>query len=1145
MSILGGDMRSFLVIGTFLISALITPLTASGRQWEDLFKTARSLYDSLEYDSAIMTGNRALTMAEKSLGDDDPALGKICYWLGRFHKQSGHFAEAESYLRRALAIRKAAFGSESEEVAAALDALGDACGSLAKYDQAGEYIKRALAIREKLFGRESLKRAHSLVSWGRYLSTNAEYQRALSAFEEALAIREKLLGPEHHDVAVSLSRLSGILLSMGKFEEAESKLLKARDIFSRNVHPFHPDYAECLDRIGDMYVYQERYIQARPYFEQAYQARLELFGPESIHVAKSLLYLGVIFRYEGKYSAAIDSSRSALSLVTNVFGRSHPLAARCMLIQGVFHADLGHVVEAERLLRQAIEIMENIFGKNHPRIAHCLYYLVAFQKRYLSDSEQVKATLQRALAILDDKAGLNHPLASRLLSSLGALYMDAYRDYQKAEECYLQSLEISERTLGPESTDYARALAKLGYNYSLKGEMSLAVETSLQALDIMSGVFGAEHPYVTKLMVAIGLIYLAENRPDKGEEIISRSVEILDKHWDLDDPMALGPIEVLSHIKWMKGDYRQSFELSMRIFHTVRKIYGSVVDVLSERDALKRSYRHRNILGEILALYFLIESPSDSITEEMADCILDGKGVISDKIYERQREFTGDNDPAVDTLIESLRRTEMELSGLYVRGPGMEPRFYRQRLDSLGNLANDIETELTRHCALFRERSNFQTVNTERAASLLPQGAVLIEFLKYHDYNIHPEDGPILRYAALILKERAKPVILNLGPGDAIDEIITRYRRHMNLAATSGLQITEADMNEYRSINDSLLAAIWQPLEKYMEGYDLLLIAPDGELNTISFAGLIDSEGRYFAEKHAVHYLSAGRDLVRLATEKENGRGLLAMGDPNFDAPVYARIPEGYSPGPNLNGSGDEIAEVTRSACGELNNVLLNALPGTRKEIAEITAAWRESADDPVRTYFGVEATEDRFKREAPGCRIIHLATHGYYLGQTCRPDKGLAGDQNESGATGENPLLHSGLFLAGANLHGDGADSAGIDDGILTAYEIASMDLRGTDLVALSACETGRGDIRTGEGVYGLRRAFQMAGVRTVISSLWPVSDRTTAEIFSDLYRRGDRSLPATMQKIQMQLIDKLRSSARSDHPVQWSGFISLGDWR
>jgi CHAT domain-containing protein len=176
---------------------------------------------------------------------------------------------------------------------------------------------------------------------------------------------------------------------------------------------------------------------------------------------------------------------------------------------------------------------------------------------------------------------------------------------------------------------------------------------------------------------------------------------------------------------------------------------------------------------------------------------------------------------------------------------------------------------------------------------------------------------------------------------------------------------------------------------------------------------------------------------------------------------------------------------------------------------------------------------------------VIHIATHGYYLQGACPHSGRISNAMAQSKFYGENPLLQSGLLLAGANLHGAGADSLGAEDGILTALEVSTTDLRGTDLVVLSACETGLGKVEQGEGVYGLRRAFQMAGARTVVSSLWQVPDVETMKFMKELYAQKAATYPELLQKVMLTRINELRLRGLPTHPFTWGGFIAIGDWR
>ncbi|MGB2804432.1 MAG: CHAT domain-containing protein, partial [Candidatus Zixiibacteriota bacterium] len=327
---------------------------------------------------------------------------------------------------------------------------------------------------------------------------------------------------------------------------------------------------------------------------------------------------------------------------------------------------------------------------------------------------------------------------------------------------------------------------------------------------------------------------------------------------------------------------------------------------------------------------------------------------------------------------------------------------------------------------------------------------------------------------------------------------------------------------------------------------DFVFIAPDAALNLVSFAGLTDGANKYLIERYPIQYLSSGRDLIRLKELVESGEGLFALGDPDFDASASVRLSSetALTQAEQMDTAVYALRNI-RSGCDALHEITVLRLPGTRKEVERISEVWEKKSREPCHAFFGPEASEDNFKRSAPGNKVIHLATHGYYAESDCRPELPKSRLGMSEGFVGENPLLLSGLFLAGANLHGEGADSLGVEDGILTAEEVTGMDLEGTRWVVLSACESGLGEVKAGEGVYGLRRAFQMAGARTVISALWPVSDKTTAEMMSYLYGFEENNLALAMQSLSKKKLEELRKRNQPDHPYLWAPFIALGDWR
>jgi CHAT domain-containing protein len=221
-------------------------------------------------------------------------------------------------------------------------------------------------------------------------------------------------------------------------------------------------------------------------------------------------------------------------------------------------------------------------------------------------------------------------------------------------------------------------------------------------------------------------------------------------------------------------------------------------------------------------------------------------------------------------------------------------------------------------------------------------------------------------------------------------------------------------------------------------------------------------------------------------------------------------------------------------------------LPNTAREVDAIAAYWKQNFEnEPALVHTGPSSSEEHFKQSATGKRVIHLATHGYFIGSECKPVQPKRSLLGEATYVGENPLLLSGLFLAGANLHGAGTEETQVEDGIVTALEVSAMDLRGTDLVVLSACETGLGKVEQGEGVYGLRRAFQMAGVRTVVSALWQIPDKETVSFMKDLYAQKVHTYPELMQAVALNRINELKYRGEPTHPFTWGAFVAMGDWR
>lgn len=283
-----------------------------------------------------------------------------------------------------------------------------------------------------------------------------------------------------------------------------------------------------------------------------------------------------------------------------------------------------------------------------------------------------------------------------------------------------------------------------------------------------------------------------------------------------------------------------------------------------------------------------------------------------------------------------------------------------------------------------------------------------------------------------------------------------------------------------------------------------------------------------------------------MAEPADPSAGLLVLGDADFDAAPQCRLAgTRHVSADSLMAQRDHMSiRGSSSDCQHLSERRVTALPLSKREVSRVAKQWQEQNGESAVVLTGCEASEDRLKAEAAGKKAIHIATHGYFLGGTCQPGTSnrLAG---RNASRNKDPLLLSGLLLAGANRHGEGAAEAGVEDGVLTAQEVAELSLDGTELVVLSACESGLGEVEQGEGVYGLRHSFQIAGARTVVSALWPVSDASAMTTTNWLYQNWNQLIFKRLQSAQMQELVRLRSHNQPDHPVSWSAFITQGDWR
>ncbi|MFH1314247.1 MAG: CHAT domain-containing tetratricopeptide repeat protein [Candidatus Eisenbacteria bacterium] len=1018
----------------------------------------------------------------------------------------------------------------------------DSLMAVGEYAPAESLYQLSASVAEEAYGADHPNLAISLNALGSLYTDLGDFATAESLLSRALNIRLDALGTGSPDVASNRYDLATLYLYGGRLDQAEEEIVTGLSAMTDLYGPDHLEVARYYHGLGGIYLSGGRYREAGDLLKHALAIKEAALGPTHPENIKTLVNLGVLYGNLGRYAEAEQVLAAALTIAESNFGTEHPIVASILLNLGNVSVWLGDYVKARLAFGRAMEIMEMFLGPYHPDIAGCLDNLasVAGRQGILAESCELH---QRALAIRERSLGSDHPDVAMSLCNLGAALVDEGR-YDEAKAVLERAFAIDTRTLGGNHSGVAADLENIAGLALEQGDYREADSLYTRALAIRQAAEDPQLHEIARTLGYLGRLRIQEQRFDEAETLCRKSLVMAEEIFGEDHFAVAENLERLSVIARALNRPLEATDLAERAVWIRHRALAENATVLSEADALTYSGSLRGSFDNYLSCYNSLAREEKAKTSNPADIVLSCKGQVSDGIFERNRSMVEEADSATATITEALRFSRFQLAGMFIEGPGEDLETYRQASDELEDEIADLESELAMRSASYRRHRQYRNVTAASIVELLPEGACLVEYLRYN--HADPIAGTSMpRYMAVVAKSGTDPVIVSIGSAPEVDGLVNRYREHMLRVSRAAVPPTPIDLAEYKEIGEALWEMIWAPVSGYTTGHQMVFIAPDGALNMVAYAGLIGPDGDYLTGDLAIHYLTSARDMLRLGADVESGQGLLVFGDPDYDAVSPGQVTE-LAGEPGV--AGGPVAGLTRrvrSGCEALSEVTVPPLPGTREEIRLIVDLWNMSTDEPATVYTRGDASESRLKAEAHDHRVIHLATHGYFLNKACARTVMGGESAQRPRVTGENPLLLSGLFLAGANARGGDDLSRAGEDGILTAYEVAMLDLDGTDLVVLSACETGLGEVREGEGVYGLRRAFQLAGARTVVSALWPIPDEATAEMAGLLYEREEAPIAERIRRAQKETIDALRSRGKPDHPYLWAGFIAVGAWQ
>lgn len=976
----------------------------------------------------------------------------------------------------------------------------------------GRYEIRVIEQRAATSNDRTLLEARALVAQSVQAKGEGHEDEAIQMAERAVALADKTLGQDAAERADFLYNLADLYSGKQDYKNAERLHQQALEIREKTLGPQHPDVSISLNALAQIADARGDYAKSEPLYRRALDIRTAGLGPDHPEVASYTNFLAVLYFTTGDYAKAEPLYQRALAISEKALGPEHPDVAAYLASLGQLYLKRGDYGKAEPLLQRAAAIFEKAhdarLAKPLTSLAN-LYYL-------RGDYAKAEPLFQRAIKLSEQTLGPEHPDVAQPVNGLALLY-HTLNDYAKAESLYQRALTISEHALGPDHPDVAQSLGNLAWLYKAKGEYDRAEPLFVRALVIAEKAFGPQHPVVATLSNNLAVLYYVKEDYARAEPLFVRALSICEKTLGPQHPYVATLLNNLAQLNEARGDLRRAVDFKARSNDIFERQITLNVTTGSERQKLLYLTTLAGQTDSTISLH-VRSAPKDAAARQLAlTTVLRRKGRALDAMADSINALRRRLDPQDRTLLDQLTAARAALAGLALKSPdkGSAPLADIRRLEEE---VERLEAEVSARSAEFRAQAQPVTVNAVQAA--IPRDAALIEFVSFRPfdpkYKKREDQFGARRYVAYVLRPHGEPEWTELGEAQPIDDAIAALRQALR----------DPQSNEVKRLARAVDERVMQPVRKLLGKRHQVLLSPDGELNLIPFNALIDERGDYLIKRYAIVYLTSGRDLLRLQTHAPSKQRALIIADPDFGGAVKMDTQRGL-----------KVAAQATSGV-DFSKVYFEPLPGTSEEAHAL-----EGLLPGARLLLKGEATETAIKQAAAPV-ILHVATHGFFLEDNetlpTTGDRGLfvSGGQVSVGPSRpENALLRSGLAMAGTNLH-----KGGDDDGILTALEVAGLDLWGTKLVVLSACETGLGAVRNGDGVYGLKRALVLAGSESQILSLWKVDDAATRDLMVDYYTQLKAGIGRGEALRQVQL--KMLATPKYQHPYFWASFIESGEW-
>lgn len=953
---------------------------------------------------------------------------------------------------------------------------------------------------------------NNLVSYNVSIGNHAE---AIRLGKVEVIIREKAFGLNHPSYIKSLRNLVGCYTVLGNYYEAMLLETKVVKVLKRTVGSNNSDYVESLNELASYQAQIGNYLEALQLVKEIVEIYKKKYGVHNPYYATALSNLSVFYAYLGNYSEAIIKENEAIKIIKNVLGVDNYHYAQSLNNMAGYYSNKGNFTEAIRLGKESTRIKKKIYGAEHPEYALSLRNLSLYYSE-LGDHVEALKVGNEALDIRKRLLGVNHPDYVRSLHDMAVFY-DYLGKSSNALQLLTEVTKIREKVLGVNHPDYAFSLIDLALCYARTGHNLESLRIGEDGLEIIKRGLGTEHPSYARSLDILAECFFRGGKYAEAERLGLKAVELRKKILDHNHPDYILSLLKLTIYYYYNGDYVKSYEFAKQYIECSHMIILSHFRELSsnfQKTLWYSKYAHQYLRMLPSIVYKYGKAESFSFLYDKA-CLF-SKGLLINTGNEMRRFIHESCDSLLIKQYKELSANIYKYNKL-IELP-IKNRFMNS--DSLKNIIQDQEMKLAHEAKVFGNYTCNLNITWKEVQRNLDESDIAIEFL----------ESPLIGTDSIMY------LALTLRKGYDKPRMITLFEYNQLKA------LSEDDYYTRTAVSD----LVWKPLEEELKGIRNIYFAPSGELHRIGIEYLPISKTENIGNVYTLYRLSSTRQLAVIRDETEGKNGIL-YGGLNYDEKSNSISIDSVS----------TKESVSRTAISRVNVDSLSIrssfdyLEGTKKE-ADMIAADMKRHRVPYIYYNGTNGTEESFKKlDGTRPKLMHIATHGFFLtdeetkkSRLARPEMEfvIASANKASHPLEDKAMTRSGLLFSGCNRtfrHEQIPESE--EDGILTAQEISMLDLRGLDLVVLSACQTGLGDVISGEGVFGLQRGFKKAGANTIIMSLSKVDDEATRILMVEFYHNlmNGKTKRQSLNEAQQYL--RKVDNGRFDNPKYWASFIML----